>query len=135
MPFTDSYQASRVNTMKNTTHPAAFATAYLALYSIMPASDGTGGTEVTGTRSSVTFGSVAKDTSGRTAMSNSSAVTSITLANTSAATIVGFAICSASTAGTVEYMGPLYPFNVAALATITIPVGAIVVYAEHPALM
>lgn len=131
--FIDSYHASRLNHLKNTAYPAALTTAYLALYAgSMPLSDGTGGTEVTGTRQAITFGSPATDTAGRQYITNTSAITQ-TLTNTSPATLVGFGIQAASTGGTPVYVDRLpSPFQVAAGAIVTIPVGGIKVYAEPP---
>lgn len=129
----DTMQASRLNHVTGTTYPAALGGTYLALFSVMPTSDGTGGTEVTGTRPSITLGSPTADYNGRHFMTNASAVTSITLANTSPAYIVGFGIYDAATSGNLYYIDHLpMPFQVAKTATISIAAKAVKVYAEPP---
>lgn len=107
-------------------------TFYLALYAgQVPLSNGTGGNEVgPATRPSITFGSVAQDANGRHYQANN-AVNNIVLTNTSPAWISGFGICSAATGATVLYIDRLpTPYQVAKGATISIPAGAIRMYAE-----
>ena|SRR5215469_10967214 len=128
----DSQQASRLNWFKNTAYPAAPTNTYLALYAgSMPKSDGTGGNEISpASRPAITFGAVATDANGRHYMSNN-AVNSITLTNTSQAEVIGFGIMSATSGGTPYYSDRFpAPFPVAAGATISIPAGAIRVFAE-----
>jgi hypothetical protein len=129
--FTDTYHSSRLNHLKNTAYPAALTSAFLALYiGSLPLSDGTGGTEATGTRQAITFGSPVTDGNGRQYIANTSAITQ-TLTTTAPGTLVGFGIQAASTGGTPVYIDRLpSPFQVAAGASVTIPVGGIKVYAE-----
>lgn len=130
----DTQQAARLNWFGGTAYPAAPVTLYLALYAgKMPKSDGTGGTEVSpATRPAITFGSVAQDANGRHYFANN-AVNNITLTNTSPAEVIGFGLCSVSSAGTPLYYDRLAsPFQVATGATISIPAGAIRVFAEPP---
>ena len=131
--FIDSYHQSRLQHLTGTSYPANPTGTFLALYiSAMPASDGSGGTEATGTRPAITFGAPATDGNGRYYMSNSSAISNITLQNTSAGEVVGFGIFAASTGGAPLYMDRLPPFQVQAGATITIAANAVKVYAEPP---
>lgn len=129
--FTDAYHSSRLNHLKNTAYPAALTSSFLALYiGAMPLSDGTSGSEATGTRPSITFGATQTDVNGRQYIANSSAI-SVTLTNTSAGEIIGFGICGAATGGTPVYIDRMpSPFQVQANASITVPAGAIKVYAE-----
>ena len=131
--FIDSYHDSRLNHLvASTAYPSALTTAYLALYGgALPASDGSGGSEVTGTRPSITFGSLQSDASGRRYVSNSAAITT-TLTNTSTSEVIGFGVCAASTGGTPIYVDALPPFNATAGASVTLPIGAIRIYAEPP---
>ena len=109
-------------------------TYYLALYGgVRPASDGTGGNEIgPATRPAITFGAVAQDANGRHYQDNI-AVSGIVLTNTGSAQIVGFGICTAATGATVVYSDRFpRPFQVTAGQTITIPAGAIRMFAEPP---
>ena len=122
--WTDSQQSSRLT----------LGSVFLALYAgSMPVSDGTGGNEVSpASRPAITFGAVAQDGNGRHYQDNN-AVSGITLTNTTAAHLVGFGICTAATGATVIYLDRLKSsFQVSAGQTITIPAGAIRVYAEPP---
>lgn len=135
--FVDSYHDARINHLKNTSYPAALVSAFLGLYAgSIPLSDGSGGTEVSpATRPTITFGSTQTDPSGRKYISNSAAITGIVLTNASPAEIIGFGIFSANSGGTPIYMDVLpAPFQVSAGQTISIPAGAIKVYAEPPTL-
>ena len=128
--FIDSLHAARLNFVTGVTHPTAPTGTYLALYAgAMPNSSGANGVEATGTRPAVTFGSAQQDSNGRYYIANTSAI-NITLTNTSAEQIVGFGIQGAATGGTPNYIGSLYPFQVQANATVTLPIGAVRVYAE-----
>ena len=107
-------------------------TVYLAIYAgQLPLSNGTGGTEVSpASRPAITFGSVAQDANGRHYQANN-AVNNIVLTNASPCWISGFGICTAATGATVIYLDRLpTPYQVAKLATISIPAGAIRMYAE-----
>ena len=115
---------------------AALATVYLALYAgSLPLSDGTGGMEVSpATRPGpITWGAVAQDANGRHYKANSAAITGIVLSNTAPAYVVGFGLCAASSGGVPLYTNYLPGgFQAAAGATISIPAGALIVYAEPP---
>lgn len=131
--FVDSYHNSRLTHLTGTSYPANPAGNFLALYiGKIPDSSGSGGTEATGTRPAITLGSPATDASNRYYITHSSAVSNITLTNSAAGEIVGFGIYAASTGGSPIYIGQLAPFQVAAGATVTIPAGAVKVYAEPP---
>jgi hypothetical protein len=122
--WVDSQQSTRLSV----------GTVYLAIYAgSLPVSDGTGGTEISpATRPAITFGSVAQDFNGRHYQPNV-AVNNIVLTNTSPCTVLGFGICTAAVKGdaTVIYLDHLpQPFQVAKGATISIPAGAIRMYAE-----
>ena len=130
----DAQQAARLNWFTGSAYAAAPTTIYLGLYAgKMPLSDGSGGTEVSpATRPAITFGAVTQDANGRHYMANN-AVSNIVLTNTSAAEIIGFSIFSANSGGTPLYYDRLPgAFQVAAGATVSIPAGAIRVYAEPP---
>lgn len=119
--WVDAQQSSRLS-----------GTWYLALFGgQLPKSDGTGGTEIgPATRPAITFGSVSQDANGRHYQDNV-AVSGIVLTNTSAAQVVGFGICTAATGATVVYIDRFpRPFQVGAGMTITIPAGAIRMFAE-----
>ena len=121
--WVDAQQSSRLS-----------GTWYLALYGgSKPASDGTGGNEIgPATRPAITFGSVAQDANGRHYQDNN-AVSGIVLTNTSPAHITAFGICTAATGATVAYTDRFpRPFQVGAGMVITIPAGAIRMYAEPP---
>ena len=107
-------------------------TVYLAIYAgQVPLSSGSGGNEVSpASRPAITFGSVVQDANGRHYQPNN-AVNNIVLTNSAPAWISGFGICTAATGATVIYIDRLpTPFQVAKLATISIPAGAIRMYAE-----
>lgn len=129
--FVDSYQASRLNWLTGTTYPAVPAGNFLGLYiGKLPATDGTGASEATGTRPAITLGSPTS-VNGSTYITHAAAVSNIACTNASAGTIVGFGIYAAATGGTPLYIGPLpSPFPVAANATVSIPAGAIKVFSE-----
>lgn len=130
----DAQQVARLNWFTGSAYGAAPTTIYLGLYAgKMPLSDGSGGTEVSpATRPAITFGSVTTDANGRHYMANN-AVSNIVLTNTSAAEIIGFGIFSANSGGTPLYYDRLPgAFQAAAGATVSIPAGAIRVYAEPP---
>jgi hypothetical protein len=130
----DTQQSARLNFFKNTTYPTALANTYLGIFGgSLPVSDGSGGTEISpATRPSVTFGAVSQDANGRHYIANSAAVTGIVLSNTSPAEVTGYGIFSATSGGSSLYTGTLYPYQVAAGATISFPVGSIRIYAEPP---
>lgn len=133
--FTDTYHDSRLNHLTGTSYPATPAGNYLALYiGALPASDGTGGIEATGTRPAITLGSPTTDGSGRKYVTHASAVSSISLGNSAAGEIVGFGLFAAATGGSPIYVDRLPPFQVAANATVTISAGTIKIYAEPPTL-
>jgi hypothetical protein len=96
----------------------------------MPNDSGTGGTEATGTRPAVTFGSPATDgATGRRYASNT-AVTNIQLTNANAGQIVGWGLFGAATGGTPNVVGAMpSAFQVGKNGLINIPAGAIKVYA------
>ena len=122
--WTDGQQSSRLN----------LGSVFLALYAgSIPDSSGAGGTEVSpATRPAITFGAVAQDVNGRHYQDNN-AVNNIVLTNTTPAHLVGFGICTAATGATVIYLDRLRSsFQVAAGATVSMPAGAIRVYAEPP---
>lgn len=128
--FVDSYQTSRLAWLTGTTYPTVPAGNFLALYiGALPASDGTGGTEATGTRPAITLGSPTT-TNGKTSITHASAVSNVACTNSSAGTIVAFGIFAAATGGTPIYVGPLYPFDVKASATVSIPAGTVKIYSE-----
>lgn len=130
----DAQQAARLNWFGGSAYPAAPLNTYLGLYAgKMPVSDGTGGTEVSpATRPAITFGAVAVDANGRHYMANN-AVNGITLTNASAAEVIGFGIFSANSGGTPIYYDRLPgAFQVAAGGTVSIPAGAIRIFAEPP---
>lgn len=130
--FIDSYHASRLNHLKGTAYPAAPVGSYLALYiGSLPVSDGTGGSEATGTRPSIALSAPQTDANNRQYVSNTSAITA-TLTNTAAGEIVGFGLCGAATGGTPIYMDRTAPFQVQPGASVTIPAGTIRIYAEPP---
>lgn len=131
--FVDTYHDARLTHITGTSYPANPAGTFLALYmGKMPDSSGSGGTEVTGTRPAITLGAPASDFNNRRYVTHASAVSSITLTNTSAGEIVGFGIYAANSGGTPIYTGPLAPMQVAAGATITIPAGTVKMFAEPP---
>lgn len=132
--FVDSFHNSRLTHITGTVYPANPAGTFLALYAgSMPVSDGTGGTEVTGTRPAITLGAPQTDFNGRAYITHAAAVSSITLTNTSPAEVVGFGIFAANSGGTPIYVDRMpAPFQVAAGATISIPAGAVKLYAEPP---
>lgn len=128
----DTMQQSRLQHLTGSTYPSAPGGTYLALFSKMPLSDGSGGVEVTGTRPSITLSAPVTDANGRHYATNASAINSIALANASAAQVVGFGIYSAATGGTLYYADRLPPFQVSAGQTISVYAGQIKVYAEPP---
>jgi len=130
----DAQQTARLNYLKGTAYATAPSTVYLGIFaSSMPLSDASGGNEISpATRPAITFGSVTQDANGRHFMTNSSAVNNVVLTNTSATEIVGFGVFTANSAGTLLYMDRIYPYQVAAGATVSFPVGSIKVYAEPP---
>ena len=120
--WTDANQVSRLT-----------GTWYLAIHAgATPVSDGTGGNEVgPATRPAITFGAVVQDPATQRHYQSNNAVNNIVLTNTAPCWISGFAICSAATGATVQYTGIFpTPYQVAKLATINIPAGAIRMYAE-----
>lgn len=132
--YIDSYHGSRLTHLTGTTYPAAPTTLYLGIYAgKIPASDGTGGTEVSpATRPAITLGATQTDYNGRQYITNS-ALSGIVLTNTAAAEIIGFGLFGASSGGTPIYVDLLpAAFQVQAGATISIPAGAIKIYAEPP---
>jgi len=130
--FTDSYQQSRLQHVNGTSYPTAPTGTYLAIYAgAVPDSSGNGGTEATGTRPAVTFGSPQVDVNGHYYIANSSAVSGIAMGNASQVTVVGFGIYTASTGGTPLYVGRFAsPYPVAANAPISIPIGLVKMFAE-----
>lgn len=127
--FTDSYEQSRLNIFNGTNHPAAPGASYLAIYiGSLPSSAGTGGTEATGTRPAITFGSPASDSNSKFYIANTASITT-TLTNTSAAVVVGFGVWSAATGGTLLYIDRfMQPFSVSAGQSVTLPINAVKVY-------
>lgn len=126
MPFTTAYHQSQLNHVAGTSYPAAPTTVYLALFYSLPNAAGSGGSEATGTRSAITFGSAAADSGGWQTISNNASVTQ-TIA--SAGWIVGFGIYTASTGGTLIYHHTLPGgFEVKAGQSVVIPVGAITLF-------
>lgn len=129
----DSLHGSRLQHLTGTAYPAVPTGTFLALYSKMPLSDGTGGVEVTGTRPAITLGAPLTDYNNRQYITNAAAVNGIVLTNTSPCQVVGFGIAGAATAGTVYYNDRLpSSFQVAAGGTVNIPATGIKVYAEPP---
>jgi hypothetical protein len=103
-------QNARLNFIKGTTHPAAQATLYLALYTTQPSNADSGGVEVTGgsyARASIAS-SVWSAISGASpaSITNSSAI-AFTAASGSWGTIVAIGIKDASTSGNLLYVAPL----------------------------
>lgn len=128
--FIDSFHNSRLTHLTGTSYPANPAGTYLALYiGALPLSDGTGGTEATGTRPAITLGSPATDGNGRYYITHAASV-SATLTNSGAGEIVGFGLFAAATGGTPIYVDRLPPFQVQANAAVTIPAGAVRIFAE-----
>ncbi len=128
--FVDSYHASRIDHLKGTAYPAAPATIYLGIFSKMPGSDGTGGTEISpATRPTLTLGSDQTDGNGRQYCTNS-AISNVVLTNTTPVTVTGFGVFSANSGGTPLYFDRVYPFQVAAGATINIAANYLKVFAE-----
>ena len=115
----DAQQSSRLS-----------GTWYLALYAgVLPLSDGSGGMEIgPATRPAIPFNAPVQDGNGRHYQDNT--IMTVTLTNTSAAHIVGFGCCSAATGATVQYSGWWHYGQVSPGQTITIPAGAIRMYAE-----
>lgn len=130
----DAQQSARLNYLKGSSYSAAPSTVYLGIYaSSMPLSDGSAGNEISpATRPAITFGAVAQDANGRHYMTNSSAINSVVLTNTASAEIIGFGVFTASSGGTLLYMDRIYPYQIAAGATVSFPVGSIKIYAEPP---
>lgn len=82
-------------------------TIYVALFTTLPANDGTGGTEVSGgayARQAITFGT---HTGGAPATIASNALVQFPTATAAWGTIVGCALYDASTAGNMLESGPL----------------------------
>jgi hypothetical protein len=130
--FPDSLHDSRLTHITGTSYPANPAGTFLGLYmGKMPDSSGTGGAEATGTRPAITLGAPQSDFNNRRYITHAAAV-SATLTNTSPGEIVGFGIYAAATGGTPIYTGPLGPFQAQVAATVTIPAGAVRMYAEPP---
>jgi len=129
--FIDAYHSAHLQGLAGTAYPAPLAGTYLALYGgSIPLSDGSGGTEFTGTRPAVTLGATQIDTNGHAYVTNTAPVT-VTLASLSGGTLMGFGICAAATGGTPVYVDRLPSgFQVGALASVTIPAGALKIYAE-----
>jgi hypothetical protein len=106
---TDFLEDKIVNHVLRNTAYTQPTTVYVGLFTVMPADDGTGGTEVSGgsyARQSVTFG--APSPSGQT--NNSSTITFPTATAdwaTGANRVVGFGIFDASSAGNLLYYGLL----------------------------
>jgi hypothetical protein len=135
--FIDSYHSSRLTHLTGTSYPASPTTIYLGVYAgKLPLSDGSSGSEISpATRSTLTLGSTQTDANGRQYITNASAITGIVLTNTSPATVVGYGIFTANSGGTPIYVDILPdPFQVSVGQTISIPAGAIRVYAEPPTL-
>jgi hypothetical protein len=123
---------AQLNWVTGTTHLAAPAGVFLGLYiGSMPTDAGTGGTEATGTRPAITLGSPATDgANGRRYITHAAAVSAIQLTNTNAGQIVGWGIFAAATGGTPNVVGSMpSAFQVAKNGLVTIPAGAIKVYA------
>jgi hypothetical protein len=98
------------------------ADVYLALFTVLPAADGTGGTEVTG-------GSYARQSVAFSAAVNGVAMNSAYVGFTAmpAATVVGSGLYDASTAGNLLMYGPFSTATlVQATADFNVPVGDVV---------
>lgn len=131
--FVDAYHNSRLTHITGTSYPANPVGTFLALFmGKMPLSDGTGGTEVTGTRPAITLGAPQTDFNNRAYITHAAGVNNITLTNTSAGEVVGFGIFAANSGGTPIYTGALPPFQAQAGATVSIPAGTVKLYAEPP---
>jgi hypothetical protein len=125
--FTDSLRASQLNFLAGTTFPAAPGTCYLALFSNQPDSSGANATEVTGTRQAITWSSVAALSDNRPFITPSTDLTQ-TLVNTSPAIVQAFGIYSASSGGTLYYIGLMpYPLAVSALQSVTVSANTLIV--------
>src|SRR5579872_1030267 len=127
----DTLHQSRINWFTGTAYPAVPAGFFLALFTKLPLSDGTAGVEVTGTRVAITFAAATQDANGRWYIANSAPVVCNALNTTAPAWVLGYGIASAATAGSVNYFDVLpAPFQAAAAQVLTIPTGAIRIYAE-----
>lgn len=130
--YPDTLHSSRLQHLTGTAYPAVPTGLFLALFTKMPLSDGTGAVEVTGTRPSITLGAPIMDYNSRQYITNASPI-SATLVNASAGQIVGFGIFGAATGGTLYYADRLpSSFQVSAGQAVTIPANGIKVYAEPP---
>lgn len=110
------------HTIDNVTYTSP-ATVYLALYTVMPDADNTGGTEVTGgsyAREALSFGLP----SGGIAYND----TSITFTGMPACTIVGAGVLDASTSGNLLFFSSFSaPQLIAAGLEVTVAIGDIAV--------
>ena len=129
--FVDAYHSSRLSHLAGTTYPSAPSNTYIGIYSALPLSDGTGGTEISpATRPGITLGSVVTDATGRQYVTHAAAINNIALTNTSACEIVGYGLHSASSGSTLIFVLPCYPHQVQPGASISLTAGTLKFYSD-----
>ena len=109
------------HTLRNVTYTSP-AAVYLALFTTMPATDGTGGVEVAGgsyARQAITFGAAANGVSSNSAAATFSALPAVTL--------VGVGLFDASTAGNLLHLGAFSTtVTVSAATDFAVPISDVV---------
>jgi hypothetical protein len=103
-------QTARINWLLGTAYIAAPATTYVALFTVAPANDGTGGTEVSGGaygRQSVASSGWAAASGASPTQTSNNGVISFGVATASWGTIVAWALYDAATGGHLIYTSNL----------------------------
>jgi len=126
---TDYLESALINAVLRNVSFTSPSAVYLALFTTLPADDGTGGVEVSGgsyARQAISF-SAPSQVSNAATCSNSAQI-QFTTATANWGTITGIGICDASTAGNILYYGSVaVAKTVASGDQVTFPAASVVV--------